>query len=79
VSYIARAIQDQLLKDFASKSEFSDWFAREEVERPPPIVKPNPRNLEHDEKIAELEARLQRYVLHASNLPRTAADNFTTG
>ncbi|KXJ90831.1 kinetochore-associated protein Dsn1/Mis13 [Microdochium bolleyi] len=56
----ARAIQDQLMKDFASKSEFSDWFAREEVERPPPIVKPNPRNLEHDEKIAELEARLQR-------------------
>ncbi|KAH7026068.1 Mis12-Mtw1 protein family-domain-containing protein [Microdochium trichocladiopsis] len=56
----ARAIQDQLLKDFASKSEFSDWFAREEVEKPPPIVKPNPRNLEHDAKIAELEARLQR-------------------
>ncbi|KAI1814002.1 hypothetical protein GGS20DRAFT_550500 [Poronia punctata] len=59
----ARAIQDQLLKDFSSRSEFSDWFAREEVPevlKPPPIVKPNPRNVEHDEKIVELEARIKR-------------------
>ncbi|KAI1423668.1 Mis12-Mtw1 protein family-domain-containing protein [Xylaria sp. FL1777] len=60
----ARAIQDQLLKDFSSRSEFSDWFAREEVPaapRPPAIVKPNPRNIEHDEQIVALEERIKRY------------------
>ncbi|KAI5859752.1 Mis12-Mtw1 protein family-domain-containing protein [Durotheca rogersii] len=56
----ARAIQDQLLKDFASKSEFSNWFAREDVPKPPAIVKPNPRNIEHEEKIAALEERIKR-------------------
>ncbi|RYP49241.1 hypothetical protein DL768_005015 [Monosporascus sp. mg162] len=56
----ARAIQDQLLKDFSSKSEFSDWFAREDVPRPPAVVKPNPRNVEHDEKIVQLEERIKR-------------------
>lgn len=58
----ARAIQDQLLKDFSAKSEFSDWFSREEVPRPPAIVKPNPRNVEHEEKIAALEERIKRYA-----------------
>jgi len=65
MSFSARAIQDQLLKDFSSRSEFSDWFAREdvpEVLKPPPIVKPNPRNIEHDEKIIELEDRIKRCV-----------------
>lgn len=62
VCVIARAIQDQLLKDFSSKSEFSDWFAREEIPRPPAIVKPNPKNIEHDEKIVALEERVKRYV-----------------
>ncbi|KAI1133291.1 Mis12-Mtw1 protein family-domain-containing protein [Nemania abortiva] len=59
----ARAIQDQLLKAFSSRSEFSDWFAREEIPaapRPPPIMKPNPRNIEHDEHIAALEERIKR-------------------
>lgn len=62
----ARAIQDQLLKDFSARSEFSDWFAREEVPqvpRPPAIVKPNPRNIEHDEQIVTLEERIKRYQL----------------
>jgi kinetochore protein Mis13/DSN1 len=73
VRFLARAIQDQLLKDFSSRSEFSDWFAREEAQeaqealRPPPIVKPNPRNIEHDEKIIQLEERIKRYEsLYAS-------------
>ncbi len=61
-SRAARAIQDQLLKDFSSKSEFSDWFAREDIPRRPAIVKPNPRNIEHDEKIAQLEERIKRLV-----------------
>ncbi|KAK0635599.1 Mis12-Mtw1 protein family-domain-containing protein [Bombardia bombarda] len=56
----ARAIQDQLLKDFSARSEFSDWFSREDAPKPPVVLKPNPRNIEHDEKIAELEARVQR-------------------
>ncbi|KAK3499702.1 Mis12-Mtw1 protein family-domain-containing protein [Neurospora hispaniola] len=56
----ARAIQDQLLKDFGARSEFSDWFAREEASKPPVVLQPNPRNLEHDAKIAELEAKIKR-------------------
>ncbi|KAI0472863.1 hypothetical protein GGR56DRAFT_586542 [Xylariaceae sp. FL0804] len=59
----ARAIQDQLLKDFASRSEFSDWFSREDAQdapKPPTILKPNPRNIEHDEKIVGLEERIKR-------------------
>ncbi|AEO62366.1 uncharacterized protein THITE_2106463 [Thermothielavioides terrestris NRRL 8126] len=58
----ARAIQDQLLKDFGARSEFSDWFTREDVPKPPvPVVlQPNPRNVDYDAKIAELEARIER-------------------
>lgn len=66
---LARAIQDQLLKDFANRAEFSNWFGRDELpddasKRPkkPVVLKPNPRNIEHEEKIAELEARIKRYV-----------------
>lgn len=59
-SAAARAIQDQLLKEFGTKPEFSDWFARESVPKPPAVLKPNPRNLEHDAKIAELEARVEK-------------------
>jgi kinetochore protein Mis13/DSN1 len=60
--YVARAIQDQLLKDFGQRSEFSDWFSREEEPQRPVVLKPNPRNIEHDAKIAELEARINRYI-----------------
>lgn len=56
----ARAIQDQLLKDFGSRSEFSDWFSREDAPKPPVVLKPNPRNMEHDAKIAEYETRIKR-------------------
>ncbi len=64
---IARAIQDQLLKDFANKSEFSDWFSREDEPQTTKVKKsqvlqPNPRNIEHEQKILELEARIQRYA-----------------
>jgi kinetochore protein Mis13/DSN1 len=58
---LARAIQDQLLKDFSSRSEFSDWFNREEkVPKVPVILRPNPRNIELDEKLATLEAKVKR-------------------
>ncbi|KAM4057686.1 mis12-Mtw1 protein family protein [Hirsutella rhossiliensis] len=58
----ARAIQDQLLKDFASRSEFSDWFSRDDTVPEPRTVarKPNPRNIELDEKVASLEGKIQR-------------------
>ncbi|KUI60605.1 Kinetochore protein mis13 [Cytospora mali] len=62
----ARAIQDALLKDFGSKSEFSDWFSREDEPsdpgkpKKPVVVKPNPINVEHEQKIAELEERIKR-------------------
>ncbi|KAL2196471.1 Mis12-Mtw1 protein family-domain-containing protein [Corynascus similis CBS 632.67] len=58
----ARAIQDQLLKDFGARSEFSDWFAREDAPKPPVpvILQPNPRNVDYDAKIAELEAKIER-------------------
>ncbi|KAH8808084.1 Mis12-Mtw1 protein family-domain-containing protein [Xylogone sp. PMI_703] len=56
----ARYLQEALLKDFANKSEFSDWFNREES-APKRIVKtPNPRNIEFEAKIAELEPRIKR-------------------
>ncbi|KAF9774609.1 hypothetical protein IL306_007376 [Fusarium sp. DS 682] len=57
----ARAIQDQLLKDFAARSEFSDWFSREDdAPEAPVVLKPNPRNVELDEKLAQLEINIQR-------------------
>ncbi|KAG7000243.1 Kinetochore protein mis13 [Fusarium oxysporum f. sp. conglutinans] len=57
----ARAIQDQLLKDFAARSEFSDWFSREDDGPNAPVVlRPNPRNMELDEKLAQLETNIKR-------------------
>lgn len=57
---VARAIQDQLLKDFGARSEFSDWFSREDGPKRPVVLKPNPRNVDYDAKIAELEAKIER-------------------
>lgn len=65
---IARAIQDQLLKDFGSNSEFSDWFSREDEpsstarSKRPVVIKPNPVNVDHEQRIAALEARIKRLV-----------------
>ncbi|PHH77239.1 hypothetical protein CDD82_3599 [Ophiocordyceps australis] len=56
----ARAIQDQLLKDFSLKSEFSNWFSRDDEPKPNVVLKPNPRNIELDEKMASLEAKVKR-------------------
>ncbi|KAL2757894.1 hypothetical protein ACRALDRAFT_2098923 [Sodiomyces alcalophilus JCM 7366] len=59
----ARAIQESLLKDFASKSECWNWFSRDEAAsqapaKPPVRVEPNPRNLEHQAKIEQLEHKV---------------------
>ena len=57
----ARAIQDELLKDFTNRSDMSDWFSRKEEVRPAVLVKqPNPRNVQNFTKLQELEAEVQR-------------------
>ncbi|KAL4878607.1 Mis12-Mtw1 protein family-domain-containing protein [Aspergillus karnatakaensis] len=57
----ARVIQEELLKDFGGNSELSNWFAREETSPPTVVVKkPNPKNVQNQEKIKELEEQIQR-------------------
>jgi len=58
---IARAIQEELLKEFSSNSELSNWFSREDVNPPTMIVKkPNPRNVQNTDKIKDLEEQIQK-------------------
>ncbi|KAK8170615.1 Mis12-Mtw1 protein family-domain-containing protein [Phyllosticta citribraziliensis] len=56
----ARAIQQELLNDFASKSEMSNWFDREDVEPTAIVKKPNPRNEDNAKRLEELEAEVKR-------------------
>ncbi|KAK7700090.1 hypothetical protein SLS57_012191 [Botryosphaeria dothidea] len=56
----ARAIQQELLNDFASKSEMSNWFDREDVEPTVLVKKPNPRNEQNAAKLEELEQEVKR-------------------
>ncbi|EAW09923.1 Mis12-Mtw1 family protein [Aspergillus clavatus NRRL 1] len=57
----ARVIQEELLKDFSTNSELSNWFGREDVNPPAVVVKkPNPKNLQNADKIKELEEQIQR-------------------
>ncbi|KAG6010478.1 hypothetical protein E4U21_006480 [Claviceps maximensis] len=58
----ARAIQDQILKDFALRSDCSNWFDRDN-DAPPSstaVLMPNPRNVELDDKLVALEAKIQK-------------------
>ncbi|RKF60617.1 putative mis12-mtw1 family protein [Erysiphe neolycopersici] len=55
----ARHVKEALLNDFANKSEYSDWFNREEVKPTQIVKKQNPRNLELEENIVAVEARLK--------------------
>ena len=59
----ARVIEEELLKELSSKSDLSDWFAREDVPVPkePLPERPNPKNVQNMEKIRELEEQIQRY------------------
>ncbi|CCU76364.1 kinetochore protein mis13 [Blumeria hordei DH14] len=55
----ARHIKEALLKEFSSRSEYSDWFSRDET-TPTKIVKlPNPRNVELENSLAIVESRLK--------------------
>jgi kinetochore protein Mis13/DSN1 len=60
----ARVIQEELLKDFANRSEMSDWFSRDDEQKPeePLPLRPNPKNAQNATKIEELEAQLKRYA-----------------
>ncbi|EXJ96045.1 hypothetical protein A1O1_01171 [Capronia coronata CBS 617.96] len=58
----ARVVEEELLKELSNKSELSDWFNREDVPVPkrPLPERPNPKNLQNIEKIAELEEQIKR-------------------
>ncbi|KAL2413507.1 hypothetical protein ABEF95_000373 [Exophiala dermatitidis] len=58
----ARVVEEELLKDLSNKSELSDWFNREDipVQQKPLPERPNPKNLQNIEKIAELEEQIKR-------------------
>lgn len=58
----ARAIQQELIDDFANRPELSDWFSREETAAPPVVKKPNPTNERNKSTLEELEEELKRYV-----------------
>ncbi|KAI9772993.1 MAG: hypothetical protein M1839_002263 [Geoglossum umbratile] len=56
----ARVIQEELLKDFSTRSEMSDWFNREDDNPAVIAKKPNPQNASNAAKIQVLEAQLKR-------------------
>ncbi|KAH7371257.1 Mis12-Mtw1 protein family-domain-containing protein [Pyrenochaeta sp. MPI-SDFR-AT-0127] len=56
----ARAIQQELIDDFASRPELSDWFSREETAPRAVIRKPNPQNEKNKITLQELEAEVNR-------------------
>lgn len=59
----ARVIQEEILKDFSTNSQLSDWFGREDSNPPAVVVKkPNPKNIQNTDKIKELEEQIQRWV-----------------
>ena len=55
-------IQEELLKDLSNESKLSDWFTREDepVQKKPLPERPNPKNIQNMEKIAELEEQIKR-------------------
>ncbi|TQS37312.1 hypothetical protein Golomagni_02217 [Golovinomyces magnicellulatus] len=55
----ARHIKEALLSDISKKSEFSDWFNREEKVPEKVVKKPNPRNVEIESNILAMEERLK--------------------
>ncbi|KAL4775426.1 Mis12-Mtw1 protein family-domain-containing protein [Aspergillus nidulans var. acristatus] len=56
----ARVIQEELVKDFASNSELSNWFSREDTAPTVVVKKANPKNLQNQDKIKELEEQIQK-------------------
>ncbi|KAI9757661.1 MAG: hypothetical protein M1815_000308 [Lichina confinis] len=58
----AHGMLKELVKDFARRSEMSDWFDRKEATPPPrpKEKKPNPRNVANLGRIQQLEEQLMR-------------------
>ncbi|KAL5412026.1 hypothetical protein PMIN03_004499 [Paraphaeosphaeria minitans] len=56
----ARAIQQELIDDLASKPELSDWFSREEMASPTVVKKPNPQNVKNQATLEEFEQEVKR-------------------
>ncbi|CBF83234.1 Mis12-Mtw1 family protein [Aspergillus nidulans FGSC A4] len=75
----ARVIQEELVKDFSSNSELSNWFSREDTAPTVVVKKANPKNLQNQDKIKELEEQIQKLqkerqalnaLLRAPSIPR---------
>ncbi|EEQ27579.1 Mis12-Mtw1 family protein [Microsporum canis CBS 113480] len=65
----ARVIQEELLKDFADRSDLTDWFSRPEETTPAVVVKkPNPKNIQNSDKIKELEEHIRRLQAERQSL-----------
>ncbi|KAH8424296.1 Mis12-Mtw1 family protein [Aspergillus melleus] len=61
VHLAARVIQEEILKEFSTNSELSNWFSREDINPPSVVVKkPNPKNVQNTEKIKELEEQISK-------------------
>lgn len=56
----ARAIEQELLEEFAQRSDLSDWFNREDMAPRTITKKPNPRNERMTEMVQELEEEIER-------------------
>ncbi|KAL5049214.1 hypothetical protein BDW71DRAFT_176353 [Aspergillus fruticulosus] len=56
----ARVIQEELVKEFASNSELSNWFSREDTAPTVVVKKANPKNVQNQDKIKELEEQIQK-------------------
>jgi kinetochore protein Mis13/DSN1 len=70
LSFAARVIQEELLKDLANRSEMSDWFSREDAPKTavPLVTRANPKNIQNAAKIQELEQQINRYGKKETNL-----------
>lgn len=61
LTFPARQIQEEILREFSNNSELSNWFSREDINPPAVVVKkPNPRNVQNTDKIKELEEHIQK-------------------
>ncbi|KAL6232279.1 hypothetical protein BDW75DRAFT_218032 [Aspergillus navahoensis] len=56
----ARVIQEELVKEFASNPELSNWFSREDTTPTVVVKKANPKNVQNQDKIKELEEQIQK-------------------
>ncbi|KAF2432479.1 hypothetical protein EJ08DRAFT_609293 [Tothia fuscella] len=75
----ARHMMEELLKDWANKSEMSDWFHREDVQGSTAVVKnPNPHNERMAAKVKELEEDVRRLQEEKKTWEALRKDNSAT-